>query len=256
MLIRPVIPSHEFADLYLPAIDEHPVELFDGARGRLVGFVMDVAITLRHTRDLVGNDLTAQYIPEQAEGIVQLLIVDPVVQILDEYIAYAGPTYRRIALTPHDTTRLALNIGIVHTVQCAIGIGRLMIVHVRVSERPARHGVPTHSYARYRAHGVEDFEQQALVDLGEQVADVQARREEVGTAFAASAAHVVVHAPSSSHGHGCHCPDRNAAAAAADSSDGRWSKNDGRLLLGSSSGGGNDGGFDGSGHGWIELSIF
>ena len=79
VLVRPGVPPHEHADLHLLPVDEHPVELVDGARGGLVRLVVDVAVPLAESRLAVADDLAGEDVPEEAERVVQLLVVDALV---------------------------------------------------------------------------------------------------------------------------------------------------------------------------------
>ena len=49
------------------------------------------------------------------------LVVDSLVQVLHEDVAYARAAEGRVALGPHDTARLVLDGGEVHRVQSALG---------------------------------------------------------------------------------------------------------------------------------------
>mmetsp|Transcript_15670 Transcript_15670/g.37637 ORF Transcript_15670/g.37637 Transcript_15670/m.37637 type:complete len:268 (-) Transcript_15670:165-968(-) len=171
--VWPIVPAHERPHLNLLPVDEHPIQLLDRAASALTGLVVDVAVPLGQPRLLVDHDLAAQNIPEQTEGIVQLLVVDPLVQVLDEDVPHAAAAHGRVALTPHDPARLSLDVREVHAVEGAFGIRHLVVVHVRVSEGATRHGVATDADGGDGPHGVEDLEEQALVYLVEEIADVE-----------------------------------------------------------------------------------
>ena len=63
--------------------------------------------------------LAGQDAAERGERVVERLVVDALVEVLDEDVADARLTQRRIALRPHDADRTALDRVEVHRVQRA-----------------------------------------------------------------------------------------------------------------------------------------
>mmetsp|Transcript_6690 Transcript_6690/g.15234 ORF Transcript_6690/g.15234 Transcript_6690/m.15234 type:complete len:558 (-) Transcript_6690:17-1690(-) len=186
--IRSVITTHKHANLNFLTINQHAIQLLNGIRGRLIRLIVNIAIPLGKSSPLIGNNLTTQNIPKQRKRIVQLLIINPLVQILHKDVSHAAPPHGRIALAPHDATRLALDIGKVHAVQCAIGIAHLVVVHVGVPQRAAGDGIATDADGGDGSDGVEDFEEESFVHFGEEVADVEGGGVEVVGACCSGAA--------------------------------------------------------------------
>mmetsp|Transcript_11552 Transcript_11552/g.20788 ORF Transcript_11552/g.20788 Transcript_11552/m.20788 type:complete len:323 (+) Transcript_11552:1516-2484(+) len=176
--IWPVVPSHENAHLDLLPINEHTIQLFDGARGRFVGLVVHITISLGKARLLVGHNLARQNVAEKTERVIELLVVNPLVQILDEDVAYSRTTNRGVALTPHNTAWLPLDVREVHGIESALRIADLMVVDVSVPQRASGHSIATDANGCHRSDGVEDFEEKTFVDFGKKISNVKAGRVE------------------------------------------------------------------------------
>lgn len=82
---------------------------------------VDEAVALGDVSDGVLHDLAGENVAESAKGVVQRLVVNGPVQVLDEHVAHVGAAHGRVALRPHDTARLVLDRGVVHSVQSALG---------------------------------------------------------------------------------------------------------------------------------------
>ena len=120
---------------------------------------MHVSVPLRQSRGPVGHDLATQDVPEEAEGVVQLLVVDALVEVLDEDVPGAGPPEGGIPLTPHDTAGFALDVGVIHRVEGTLGVVRLVVVDVGVSQRSAGDGVAADADGSDGTDGVEYLEE-------------------------------------------------------------------------------------------------
>ncbi len=94
-------------------------------------------------------------------------------QVLNKDIAHATSSHAGIALTPHNTTRLALDIGKVHGFEGAFGVGDLVVVDVGVAEGAAGDGIAADADGGDGTHGVEDFVEEAFGDFREEVAHVE-----------------------------------------------------------------------------------
>ena len=106
--------------------------------------------------------LARQNVAEEAERVVQRLVIDRLVEVLDEDVADARLAQRRVALAPHDAARLALDERVVHRVERALRVRHVVEVDVRVPERAARDRVAAHADGSDRPDGVEDLKEQAL----------------------------------------------------------------------------------------------
>ena len=180
LLVRTLGAAHELADLDLLSVDEHAIELLDGGVGGLGGLVVDVAVTLGVAGLGIAHDLAGEDVAEEGEGVVQLLVVDGLVQVLDEDVADVGAAEAGVALAPHDAAGAVLDLREVHGVEGALGVGEGVVVDVAVAEGAAGDGVAADTDGRDGADGVEDLEEEALVGVGGQVADVQRRGLETG----------------------------------------------------------------------------
>mmetsp|Transcript_22065 Transcript_22065/g.33102 ORF Transcript_22065/g.33102 Transcript_22065/m.33102 type:complete len:120 (-) Transcript_22065:334-693(-) len=119
---------------------------------------MHVAITLAFASSGVSYNLAAQNVAKEGKGVVELLVVDTRVQILDEDVAYVAATEAGIALGPHDAARSGFDHGVIHCVQCALGVCQLVEIHVTVAQGSARNSIAAYADAGNRSHSVEDFE--------------------------------------------------------------------------------------------------
>ena len=79
----------------------------------------------------------------------------------------------RVALRPHDAARLRLDHGVVHRVERPLGVRHVVEVDVGVPEGAAGDGVAADADGGDGAYGVEDLKEEALVDIGGKVADVE-----------------------------------------------------------------------------------
>ena len=179
-LVRALLAAHEVDDLDLEALDEHAVELGDGGVGGLGSLVVHVTVSLGQGRLGVRDDLAAKNVAKEAERVVQLLVVNVHGEVLDEDVANAGLAKGRIALGPHDAARPGLDHGIVHGIKRPLSIRDLVEVDVSVPEGTSRDSVTAYADGCDGSDGVEDLEEETLVDVGGEVADVEGGGVEVG----------------------------------------------------------------------------
>jgi hypothetical protein len=90
--------------------------MLDSVISSFFGLIVDETVTLGVTV-LINSNLTGQDVTESREGIMEGLVIDRGVEVLDENVTRTGLTKRRIALRPHDTTRLTLDQGVVEAFQ-------------------------------------------------------------------------------------------------------------------------------------------
>merc|ERR1719316_2635395 len=162
----------ELADLHRLLADLHAVHALDGLLRRVLGLEVHEPVALR-LAVLVGRDLAGQDVAEQAERVVQGLVVDVRVEVLHEDVPRAGLAHRRVAVAPHDAAGAALDLRVVQGVQRALRVGDVVVVHVGVPERLASDGVTAHTDRGHRAHGVEDLVQDRLRDILVDITDVE-----------------------------------------------------------------------------------
>ena len=84
---------------------------------------MNVSVAFGVPRGRVADDLAREDVPEEGEGVVELLVVDGLVQVLDEDVSDVGAAEAGVALGPHDTADAALDIRKVHSVKGALSVG-------------------------------------------------------------------------------------------------------------------------------------
>lgn len=65
--------------------------------------------------------LAGEDVAESRESVVQRFVVDGLVEVLDEHVAYSGLPEGRVSLGPHDTDRFAFDHVKVHGVQGSLG---------------------------------------------------------------------------------------------------------------------------------------
>ena len=164
-----LIARHEAAHVDLLVVEQHVVHVLDGRLGRLIGLEVHEAVAAR-VRVLVDHDLARQDVAERGEGVVESLVVDALLQVLDEHVAHARLAQRRIALRPHDAHGSAHKRLEVHRVEGALGIGRLMEVHVGVAERLLRDLIAAHADREHLARGREALVQLRLSDVWVKIA--------------------------------------------------------------------------------------
>eukprot|EP00162_Nutomonas_longa_P012116 comp20919_c0_seq1/m.43597 comp20919_c0_seq1/g.43597 ORF comp20919_c0_seq1/g.43597 comp20919_c0_seq1/m.43597 type:complete len:589 (+) comp20919_c0_seq1:259-2025(+) len=121
----------EEADKDLLVVDEHAVHLFNGGAGGLLGLKVDETVALGLAL-LVHGDLAASDGAELAEGVVESLVVDLLVEVLDEHVSNTALASRRVALAPHDAALAALDRGVVEALECAFCIVGIHKVHIGI----------------------------------------------------------------------------------------------------------------------------
>mmetsp|Transcript_69691 Transcript_69691/g.199741 ORF Transcript_69691/g.199741 Transcript_69691/m.199741 type:complete len:218 (-) Transcript_69691:37-690(-) len=152
--------------------DLHAVDALDGLLGGLLRLVVHEAVATRLACHVAG-DLARQDVSEQAEGVVEGLVVDVAVQVFHEDVARPALTQAGVKLAPHDPASAALDAGVVQRVERALGVGDAVEIDVAVAEGAARHAVAAHADGADRAHGVEDLVEHGLSDIGMQIAHVE-----------------------------------------------------------------------------------
>ena len=68
-------------------------------------------------------------------------------------------------MTPHDTAGLSLDHGIVHSIESTFSVIQLVIVDVSIAEGTTGNSVTANTNRGNMTDGVEDLEQQTLVDV-------------------------------------------------------------------------------------------
>merc|ERR1719316_868502 len=167
-----VLRLQERAHLHGLLPDLHAVHALDGLLRRVLGLEVHEPVALR-LAVLVGRDLAGQDVAEQAERVVQGLVVDVRVEVLHEDVPRAGLAHRGVAVAPHDAARAALDLRVVQGVQGALRVRDVVVVHVGVPERLASDGVTAHTDRGHRTHGVEDLVQDRLRHVLVDVAHVE-----------------------------------------------------------------------------------
>merc|ERR1719327_385596 len=169
-----VLAFHEGVDFHGLVADLHAVHALDGLLRGLLRLVVHEAVSARFAAR-VGRHLAGEDVAEEAEGVVQRLVVDVPVQVLHEDVAHAALPQARVAMAPHDPAGAALDVRVVQRVQRALGVGHGVEVHVAVSQRPARDAVPAHADGGHGPHRVEDLVEHGLGHVGVEVAHVERR---------------------------------------------------------------------------------
>merc|ERR1719316_1492627 len=173
-LVVAVLHLHEGRHLDGLLADLHPVHALDGLLRRVLGLEVHEPVALG-LAVLIGRDLAGQDVAEQAERVVQGLVVDVRVEVLHEDVPRAGLAHRRVAVAPHDAAGAALDLQVVQGVQRALRVGDVVVVHVGVPERLASDRVTAHTDRGHRAHGVEDLVEDRLRHVRVDVPDVEGR---------------------------------------------------------------------------------
>ena len=168
-----IVATHEVTDLNFLSINEHTIELFNGSIGSFGSFVMDVSVSLGLSSLAIRHNLARENVSKETKGIVELLVVNRLVKVLDKDVTDTGTTERGITLTPHDAAGLALDHGVVHGVEGALGIGQLMKVDVGVTKRATGDGITADTNGGDGSDGVENLKQETLVHIWGKIADVK-----------------------------------------------------------------------------------
>ncbi|RYH30301.1 hypothetical protein EON65_05660 [archaeon] len=152
---------HEEGYAHLLVVNGSSVELLDGILRGLAGLEVYISVALGDAL-VVRDDLARQDVAENREGIVQRLVVHRGSQVGNENVASAGLAQRGVTLRPHDTAGSAVDLVEVHGVQSALGILRVLEVHVGITERLLRNGITAQADGDHRTDLGEEVEQTGL----------------------------------------------------------------------------------------------
>ena len=111
------------------------------------------------------SDFAAQYVSKGRERIVHGFVVNGFVQVLDEDIANSGATEAGIALAPHNSDGFALQDVEIHGIKGSFSVGRLLEIHVSVSQRHPGDHVPADSNGEDGSGRGELFKKHGLGDI-------------------------------------------------------------------------------------------
>mmetsp|Transcript_18832 Transcript_18832/g.43954 ORF Transcript_18832/g.43954 Transcript_18832/m.43954 type:complete len:731 (+) Transcript_18832:191-2383(+) len=173
--IGAVVATHKVSNLHFLSINEHTIKLFNGSIGSFGSFVVDISITFGFASFTVRHDFAREDVPKERKGIIKLLVVNRFVQVFNKNVSDSRLAKRGITLAPHDATRLALDHGKVHGIQRALGIRKLMEVHVGIAQRTTGDGITAHTNRSDGAHRAKDFVQERFVHIRSQVTNVERR---------------------------------------------------------------------------------
>jgi len=137
VLGRALPPGDVVPNKHLLLVQEHSVHLGDGELGTLSALKVDKA-KAAGVAVLVDHDLAREDVSKGAEGVVERLVVDGLVEVLDEDVSDTGLAEGGVALGPHDAEGPALDQGVVQGVQSALGVGGRGEVHVAVAQGAAK----------------------------------------------------------------------------------------------------------------------
>merc|ERR1719428_1803794 len=99
----------------------HIVDARDGRLRSLLRLKMHESVPSRFTL-LIRRDLAGQDVPEEAEGVVERLVVDLLVQALHEDVRDPRLARGRVAVTPHNAAGAPLYGGVVERVKRALRV--------------------------------------------------------------------------------------------------------------------------------------
>mmetsp|Transcript_77772 Transcript_77772/g.240981 ORF Transcript_77772/g.240981 Transcript_77772/m.240981 type:complete len:661 (-) Transcript_77772:101-2083(-) len=167
-----IIALDELADIDRLVANLHAVHAFDRLCGRLRCLVVHKAVALRLAPS-VRRDLAREDVAEEAEGVIEGLVVDVAVQVLHVDVAVAALPQARVALAPHDAARAVLDAGVVQRVKGALSVRHAMEVHVAIAQGAPRDAVTANTDGGHGAHGVENLVQHGLRDIRVEVANVE-----------------------------------------------------------------------------------
>mmetsp|Transcript_100010 Transcript_100010/g.283068 ORF Transcript_100010/g.283068 Transcript_100010/m.283068 type:complete len:500 (+) Transcript_100010:666-2165(+) len=125
-------PLHHPTDVHGVVADVHAIAALDGDVRSLLCLEVYETIAIRGSVDVRG-DFAGDHVAEEAEGVVQGLVVDARVQILDVDVVRAGLALGWVPLAPQDPARSPLDLRVVERLQGAVGIGHVLEVHIRVA---------------------------------------------------------------------------------------------------------------------------
>jgi hypothetical protein len=162
----------ERTDIDSLGTDLHAVELFNSGLGGFLIFKMNKTKSSALTLGVLSN-LAGKNISEQAESVVESLVVDVLVQVLNIYIRRIGSANSRVTVRPHNSARVALDIREVQSVQSALGVLHRVKVDIGITKRSAGDTVSANTDACDGSHSVEHLVQHILSDLWSQIANVE-----------------------------------------------------------------------------------
>ena len=185
IIITNLPAAEEMLDSDFLVLQESTIRLgnsFSGILGRLEvhkAAANALAIGIKH-------DLHRQNVSENAEGIIQRLVVDGLIETIHEDVSNTGakrnykykekhgtstaiPTDSGITLAPHNTAVLAVNRLVVHRVQGAVGISGALEVNIGRAKRTTSNSIATDTHRRNGANGVEDLKEGGLSDFGKKL---------------------------------------------------------------------------------------
>mmetsp|Transcript_44915 Transcript_44915/g.80776 ORF Transcript_44915/g.80776 Transcript_44915/m.80776 type:complete len:228 (+) Transcript_44915:973-1656(+) len=167
-----IVTFHERAHFHGLFTNLHAIDSFDGLFARLLGFVLDESVAERVALS-IRSDLAGQDVAEKAEGVIERLVVDVLVQVLDVDVAGSALAQAWVSLAPHDAARAALDAGVVQGVQGSFGIPYTVEVHIAVAQRLPGQVVTANADGGHGADGVEDLVEHSFGDIEVQVTDVE-----------------------------------------------------------------------------------